>query len=341
MLSRCHHTVLRAALLALVAFTWSCSQGNQGRARRVRIATYTQGSLTALPLVLTQRLGLFKGEGLDVTVEETAGGTKAIEALLGGSADVGSAFHELTVQMAAQGRDLTSFVSLARYPGYVLVPSPASRKEIRKIEDLDGVTVAVSSPGSPTDLYLKYVLAQHGMRGTAASTVSAGSNMARVALLERGTVGAAVLSDPAMTLFLRRHPNSLVFDDVRNQQGVKKLYGTDSYVSAALIARRSWLQTNPDVARRLARAVNRGLNWIHTHSIEEIEKETPDEMRGNDPALFAEALRLSLPSFPPTARFEPAGVAAVMKVLQVSDPEKKFAGLDSEKTYTSEFAAQK
>ena len=66
--------------------------------------------------MLADRLGYFKAADLAVTIEETPSGAKAIQALLGGSADVASAFHELAVQMDAQGRDLTSFVSLARYP---------------------------------------------------------------------------------------------------------------------------------------------------------------------------------------------------------------------------------
>ena len=202
MRSRCHHTVLGAACIALLVFASACSREGQ-KIRRVRIATYNQGSLTALPVMLAERLGFFKSENLAVTIEETPSGAKAVQALLGGSADVASAFHELAVQMNTQGRALTSFVSLARYPGYALVPSPASSKRITKIEDLKGETVALSSPGSPTDFFLKYVLAQHGLPGSAASTVTAGSNMARLAMLERGSIGAAVLSDPVMTLFSR------------------------------------------------------------------------------------------------------------------------------------------
>jgi NitT/TauT family transport system substrate-binding protein len=291
--------------------------------------------------MLAERLGYFKSENLAVTIEETPSGAKPIQALLGGSADVASAFHELAVQMDAQGRDLTSFVSLARYPGYALVPSPASSKRITKIEDLNGATVALSSPGSPTDLFLKYVLAQHGLPGSAASTVTAGSNMARLAMLERGSVGATVLSDPAMTLFSRRHPNTALFADVRSKDGVRQVYGTDSYVSAALISRAQWLRANDDAARRLARALNRSLRWIGMHSPQDITAQTPEQLRGTDPALFAEVLRVFLPSFPPDGRFEPAGVEAVIKVLKVSDPEGKLKRLDVKSTYTNEFAAEK
>jgi NitT/TauT family transport system substrate-binding protein len=102
--------------------------------------------------MLAERLGYFKAENLAVTMDETPSGTKAIQALLGGSDDVASAFHELAVQMDMQGRDLTSFAAFRRYPGYALVPSPASSKKITAIEELRGTTVAVSSPGSPTDV---------------------------------------------------------------------------------------------------------------------------------------------------------------------------------------------
>ncbi len=340
MLPRCHHTVLIAALITLASFCSGCSPRTQ-EAQRVRIATYNQGSLTALPLMLADRLGYFKAEDLAVTIEETPSGAKAIQALLGGSADVASAFHELAVQMDAQGRDLTSFVSLARYPGYALVPSPVSSKTVTRVEDLKGATVALSSPGSPTDFFLKYVLAQHGLSGTATSTVAAGSNMARLAMLERGSIGAAVLSDPAMTLFSRRHPNARLFADVRSKEGVKQVYGTDTYVSAVLISRAQWLQANRDIARRLSHALNRSLNWIGTHSPEEITAQTPEQLRGTDPALFAESLRASLPSFPPDAKFDPAGVDAVLKVLKMSNRDGNIDKVELGRTYTNEFVSEK
>jgi len=131
--------------------------------------------------------------------------------------------------------------ALARY---VLVPSSSGGKIIRRVEDLQGLTVA------------------------------------RVAMLERGSVGAAVLSDPAMTLFMRRHPQTATFADVRTREGVRQVYGTDSYVSATLISRRPWLQANQDLAGRLARAVNHSLGWLHSHSIEEITKLTTGTAEG-------------------------------------------------------------
>lgn len=144
-----------------------------------------------------------------------------------------------------------------------------------------------------------------------------------------------------MTMFSRRHRDAPVLADVRTAQGVREVYGTDTYVSAVLMSRAPWLRSNQDLARRLARAVNHSLRWIHSHSIEEITKETPDQLRGSDPALFAEALRASLPSFPESARFEQAGVEAVMEVLKVTDNRNTLENVERKETYTGEFAAEK
>ena len=59
-------------------------------------------------------------------LQDFAGGSKALQALVGGSADVVSGFYDHTIQMAAEGRALTAFVTMLRFPGLVLVTSPQS-----------------------------------------------------------------------------------------------------------------------------------------------------------------------------------------------------------------------
>ena len=45
------------------------------------------------------------------------GGAKALQALVGGSADVVSGYYDHTIQMAAEQRELVAFVTMLRYPG--------------------------------------------------------------------------------------------------------------------------------------------------------------------------------------------------------------------------------
>src|SRR5437763_17074803 len=78
-------------------------------------------SLALLPHTLAQELKLYEKEGVKAAVEVVPGGNKALQALLGGSADVVVGYYEHSVRMAAQGQALQSFVTMTHYPGNVLI----------------------------------------------------------------------------------------------------------------------------------------------------------------------------------------------------------------------------
>ena len=99
-----------------------------------------------LPTTLAQELGFYKEEGLDVELQDFAGGAKALQALVGGSADVVSGFYDHTIQMAAEGRELVAFVTMLRFPGLVLVTSPQAAGEVTAIDELKGRIAGVTTP---------------------------------------------------------------------------------------------------------------------------------------------------------------------------------------------------
>ncbi|MES8287120.1 ABC transporter substrate-binding protein, partial [Cutibacterium acnes] len=63
-----------------------------------------------LPLTIAEQLGYFKAEGLDVTIVDFAGGARALQAVVGGSADVVSGAFEHTVNMQFKGQPMRAFV---------------------------------------------------------------------------------------------------------------------------------------------------------------------------------------------------------------------------------------
>src|SRR6185369_17814687 len=83
-------TALLTALLVAAG-----AQAQQVEKRDVHIAVGGKSALYYLPLVLTERLGYFKDEGLTgLKVSDFAGGTRSLEAVVGGSADVVSGSYE-------------------------------------------------------------------------------------------------------------------------------------------------------------------------------------------------------------------------------------------------------
>ncbi len=303
----------------------------------VRIAVGGQAQLVYLPTTLAQELGCYEQEGLRVTLQDFPGGAKALEALLGGSADVVSGFYDHTIQMAADGRSLRAFVTMLRYPGLAVVVSPATSRRIRRIEDVQGAIVGVSAPGSSTNFLINFLLARHGVPADSVSIAGIGMSATAVAAMERGRVDLAVMADPALAQLQRRRGPLKILADTRTAAGVRELFGVEMYPASVLYASSAWIQRNPATARRLARAIRRTLRWIQDHTPEEIAARMPAGFVGEDRKLYAEAVRHSLSMYSPDGRMEPEGPQAVRRVLAVSLEKVRGARIDLAQTYTNEF----
>src|SRR5690349_9358534 len=78
--------------------------------QKVSIAVGGKNLFYYLPLTIAEQQGYFKDEGLQVEISDFAGGAKALQALVGGSADVVSGAYEHTINMQAKGQSITAFV---------------------------------------------------------------------------------------------------------------------------------------------------------------------------------------------------------------------------------------
>src|SRR6476661_2782915 len=130
---------------------------------KVTIAVGGAGCLCYLPTMLAQQLGEYKKAGLDIELINFKGGSQALTAVLGGSADVVSGYFDHCVNLAAKNQSLVAFVVYDRYPGLTLVVSPKQTGKINSIKDLKDKKVGVSAPGSSTDFFLKFLLAKNGV----------------------------------------------------------------------------------------------------------------------------------------------------------------------------------
>jgi len=325
---------LRFALLALLLT--GCA-GAPEKGRTVRLAIGGAAQMVYLPTTLAAQLGFYRNEGLDVQFQDYPGGAKALQSLLGGSADVVSGFYEHTVQMAAEGQPLQAFIVMVRHPGLVLAVSPAARHRIRRIEDLAGAKVGVTAPGSATHFFLNYLLSKHEVKLDSVSVIGVGHSGSALAAMESGNVDAAIMTDPGVSQLLRRNGPLPLLSDTRSANGVQAEFATEAVPASVFYARREWLEQNPETARRLARAIRRTLTWIEEHDSKAIAAKMPAEFRGPDPALYEAALTASLPIFAKGGPMPVAGAQAVERVLRISLPKLRDAKIDLSTTYTDRF----
>jgi NitT/TauT family transport system substrate-binding protein len=325
---------LAAALLALVLVSDLAAAQT-----KVTIAVGGGACLCYLPTVLAKQLGEFEKAGLAVDLVDLKGGSDALRAVLGGSADVVSGYFDHCVNLAAKKQELQSFVVYDRYPGLVLVVSPAHTGEIKSIKDLAGKKVGISAPGSSTDFYLKYLLKKNGVDPASTAVIGVGLGGASVAAMEQGQIDAAVMLDPSVTVLQGSHPDLRILSDTRTQKDTLDVFGGE-YPGGALYSTTAWISAHDKEVQALTNAILNTLAWIHAHSPEDIMAKMPPEMVGKNKQLYLAALKNTIPMFSETGRVDPKGADAVLAVFSESSPEVARANVDVLKTYTNKFVEQ-
>jgi NitT/TauT family transport system substrate-binding protein len=322
--------------LAAVAATLLVMTGGAMAQSKVTLAIGGASCLCYLPTVLTQQLGNFEKAGVTVEMVNFQGGSQALKAVIGGSADVVSGYFDHTIALAAKRQALQAFVIYDRYPGLVLVVAPGQTGKITSVKDLAGKKVGVSAPGSSTDYFLKYQLKKAGVDPNSTAVIGVGLGATAIVAMEQGQVDAAVMLDPSVTLLQNRHEKLTLLSDTRTQKDTQAVFGGD-YPGGALYTKLSWIEAHPEEVQAMTNAIVSTLQWIHSHTPEEIMDKMPPEMVGEDKDAYLAALKNTIPMFSTTGLMDPKGAQAVLDVFSTSSPEVANANIDVTKTYTNAF----
>jgi NitT/TauT family transport system substrate-binding protein len=306
---------------------------------KVTIAVGGGACLCYLPTVLAKQLGEYDKAGLSVELVDLKGGSDALKAVLGGSADVVSGYFDHCVNLAAKKQELQAFVVYDRYPGLVLVVSPKHTDEIKSIKDLAGKKVGVSAPGSSTDFFLKYLLKKNGLDPTSASVIGVGLGATAVAAMEQGQIDAAVMLDPSVTVLQGNYKDLRILSDTRTQKDTMAVFGGE-YPGGALYSTTAWVKSHEKEVQGLTNAIVNTLKWIHTHSPEDVMAKMPPETVGKNKELYLAALKNTIPMYSETGAMDPKGAAAVLAVFSESSPAIAKANIDVSKTYTNKYVEQ-
>jgi len=304
----------------------------------VQIANIGSGLQTfCMPVTIASTLGYYKQEGLDATLVNLPSNAKTLEALIGGSVDVAVIHSQQTIQMAAEGQRVQSFFVLNRRDTKVLIVSPAAAGRIRRAEDLKGKLIGVSAPGSSAHQWVIRYLAVHGIRAGDVSVIGIGLGASAVAAVESGRIDAAGLTGGDQFPLLRRHPDLRILVDSSTPEGTREIYGSDAYAGGTLSAKQEWLDRNPETARRISRALQRALQWIATHSPEEIRERLPDGFRSPDAALDLEVIRWSLPFFTAGGTMPKGAPESMKRFLDATVEKVRDSKIDLAATWTNQF----
>ena len=303
---------------------------------KVTIAVGGAACLCYLPTMLAKELGEYDKAGVKVDLVEFKGGSDALKAVMGGSADVVSGYFDHTVNLAAKGQNLQSFVVYDRYPGFALVVSPKHTAAIKSIKDLANKKVGVSAPGSSTDFFLKYILSKNGVDPNSVAVIGVGLGASAIASMENGEIEAAIMLDPAVTVLVNKHKDLKILSDTRSAKDTLAVFGGE-YPGGALYTKADWIGSHEKEVQGMTNAIIATLKWIHSHTPEEVADKMPPQYVGKDKALYVAALKATLSMYSETGRMDPKGAEAVLAVFSQSVPAIRNAKIDLSKTYTNKY----
>lgn len=326
---------MRAVLLALCAVLAGCG-GSKGDAK-VRVALAGPGLQSfSLPLALAQELGFYKAQGVEVELETLPSVGKSLQALVGGSVDVAGVSYPQTLQLAAEGQQLRSFFIMTRRGSNALIIAPPLTDRFRRAEDLKGALLGISSPGSSTHLFANFYLAAHGVGAADFRTASIGLGAPALAAVVSGRVDAAVVAGGDHVRLRRQFPNLRVLVDSSTPEGAREVYGGD-YFAGGAAAKPEWLQRNADTARKLARALRQTLDWIASHTPEELREKLPESLRTADAAADLEVIRWGRGTYSVDGRMPPGAPEAMKKYVEATVETVRKARIDLAPTWTDEY----
>jgi len=335
MLTRRTFTSMATASAALVAAPVLRAQAKLEKTK-VSIAVGGKAAFYYLPLTITEQLGYFKAEGLDVEISDFAGGSRALQAVVGGSADVCSGAFEHTINLQAKNQFFQSFVLQGRAPQIAVGVSTKNMPAYQSIADLRGKKIGVSAPGSSTNMVANLVLSRGGLKASDVSYVGVGVAAGALTALRSGQIDAISNTDPVMTM-LEQKGDVKIISDTRTLKGTQEVFG-GPMPAACLYAPMDFVGKHPNTCQALANAIVRALKWLQTAGPGDIIKTVPEAYLLGDRALYLASFDKVRESISTDGIVPEAGPKTALTAITSFDTSVKAERIDLSKIYTNDFA---
>jgi NitT/TauT family transport system substrate-binding protein len=328
---------LASAMLAAGAGLLPASRATAAPEKtRIVLAVGGKSALYYLALTIAERLGYFKDAGLDVEIQDFAGGSKSVQALIGGSVDVVVGAYEHTIRMQMLGQHVRAFAVIGRGMQLAVGVTAKNADKVRTAADVKGLKFGVSAPGSSTHMLLNYWISRAGLKPTDVVVIGTGAGASVLAAVANGEIDGISQSDPVLTM-LQQKGAIRVLVDTRTMRGNLDIFG-GPMPAATINAKVDFIEKNPGTVQALADAIVRADKWLQRAAPEEVAKVVPENYLLGDRALYMAALGNVREVLSPDGLMPEDGPATCLKFLAASDENIKPERIKLEQTWTNDFA---
>jgi ABC-type nitrate/sulfonate/bicarbonate transport system substrate-binding protein len=292
-------TAIACSLIWLTGFI--SHQASAGSAPDKIKFPYSPMSWNSLPWWVAKDAGHFDKNGLDVDLFYEGASSAIVQAMLAGEANFAGLAGPSVVTNVLAGGDVIQIAAIVKTFTIPMYSQPS----IKEVAQLKGQKVAVSRFGSISHIAAQNIFQKAGVTGV--TVVQSGGTPESAAMLMSGNVVAAMVPPP-QSLMLK-------------EKGFRELVSVKQFrewnipvVENGIAARRSFIDKNPNVAKRFVRAAFEGIQTIYTNkelAIKSLAKYT----KVNDEKILDESYRFSVEALSKEGMMPQEAFAALVEQL--------------------------
>lgn len=248
-------------ILIIISLTFTNKKQNN-ELTKIKVAEVTH-SIFYTPMYVSDALGYFNDEGLDVEIILTSGADNVAAAVLSGDVQIGFCGSEQSIYIYNKGAKdyLVNFAGLTKRDGSFLISR--EKDDNFDLSHLIGRDIIGGRQGGMPAMTLAYTLHEFGIseKDVNIDTSIAFASMAGAFI--GGTGDYVTLFEPNATQLERQGYGYIV-------ASVGEIGGVVPYT--AFNAKKSYIEKNPKVIEGFTKAIQKGLDYTFNHTDEDIAK---------------------------------------------------------------------
>ena len=274
---------LALCLTMLICVFAGCKQSqkpsgnNTGKLTKVTLNEVAH-SIFYAPQYAAIELGYFEDEGIDLSLTTGFGADKVMTSLISGDADIGFMGSEASIYVYAEHSEdyVINFSQLTQRAGNFLVAREAMPDF--KWTDLKGKKLLGGRAGGMPQMLLEYILKKNG--------IDPKNDLEIVQNIDFGSTAAA-FSSGIGDFTAEFEPTATSLEASKTGYVVASLGVDSGYVPyTAYSARKSYIEKNPEIIQAFTNAIQKGIDYVNTHTPEEIAKVIAPQFTESDVATI-------------------------------------------------------
>jgi NitT/TauT family transport system substrate-binding protein len=306
---------------------YSFSPADAQVARKVKM-TIPVVAHSMTPVYIGQSKGFFADEKLDLDVTSTGGGGPDIRALIAGDVEFSFTTGDNVILAQQEGKKLLMVMSGLNkvFINWAIHKDAAKTKGIsestpltEKVKALKGLTIGVTNPGALTAHLAAFVVRKAGYNPQQdVQIIPIGAGPTWLAALENRKVDVALTAPPVPETAISRGFAIMFINNAKGEDP-----SVPEFLMENLITRPETAAKEPDLVRRMVRALTKANQWALKSTAEQVADALKPFMAQTPPDLLLAGVKSVLPALSPDGRTSERSVQITQDVLEQAGILKK------------------